>query len=306
MAFATTVDALVERVRRDALLASRGAVYTLGQPYTAGETTVTLNETPSHIGTGSVIAIDYELFYVLTANPGTKQCSVIPGHFGSTNVNHAVNALVEVDARFPKAAIIDYAEQEIRSWGKALWRVTSEDLEIDRAGRVYDLPITGEIYFVLDVRVKPPGGTSTDPWNFSWTGDAWPHAQVRLLRGMSAAEFPSGTAIQFLRPPARDSTARVTVAQPLDLSTFASDTDLVGDVGCKVEWLDIIELGARYRAMSATVVGRADWRTGNQSRNAEEVSTFDVMRATQQAQSLRDVRLAHETTQLRSEWPYSI
>jgi hypothetical protein len=306
MAMATTVDALIERCRRDALLASRGAVYTLSQPYTAGGATLTLNETPTHIGTGAIISIDYELFYVLSVQPGSKQCSVIPAYFGSTNANHALNSIVEIDARFPKAALIDYAEQEIRSWGKTLWRVTSQDLTVDRTGRAYDLPITGEIYFVLDVRVKPPGGSSSNPYDFSWTGDGWPHAAVRLLRGMSTAEFPSGTAIQFLRSNPRDSTARVTVAQPLDLSAFTSATDLVGDVGCKTEWLDIIELGVRYRAMSSTVVGRADWRTGNMSRNAEEVSTFDVMRATQQAQGLRDLRLAHEANQLRAEWPYTV
>lgn len=299
MAFATTVDALVERVRRDALLASRGAVYTLGQAYTAGGTTVTLNETPTHIGQGSILAIGYELFYVVSVSAGTKQVTVIGAFHGSTAADHDAGAIVEVDARFPKAALIDYAEQEIRSWGKALWRVTSADLEVDQGTRTYDLGITGDIHYVLDVRVKPVDSDN------AWTRDAWVRAQVRLLRGMSVSEFASGVAIQFTQAPARDTTVRVTVAQPLDLSPFTSSTDLVTDVGCKAEWLDIVEMGTRYRAMAATVVGRSDWRTGNMTRSAEEVSTFDVMRATQQAQSMRDVRLAHEATQLRAEWPYA-
>lgn len=303
MAFSTTVDALVERVRRDALLASRGAVHTLDSAITANADTLTLAEVPSHIGPGSVLSIDYELFYVKTCSPGTKICTLIPGYYGSTTASHDAGALVEVDARFPKAALMDYAEQEIRSWGTKLWQVTSVDLDVDRMGRTYELVTPEEIIYLLDVRVKPTGETSNF-WNFSWTGDAWPHADARLLREMSTAEFPSGTAIQFLRPPGRGTTARVAFAQKLDLSAFDATTDLVADVGCKPEWLDIVELGARYRALSSTITGRADWRTGNMARAAEEVSTFDVMRAAQLAQQMRDARFVEEVTNLRAAWPY--
>lgn len=300
----TTVGALIERVRRDTLIASRGAVYTLGSAYTAGATSVVLAETPSHIGQGSIVSIDYELFYVQTLNTGTKTLTVIPGYFSSIQSNHSQGAVVEVDPRFPKAALLDYLEHEIRSWGKQLWRVSAEDLDVLRATRTYDLSIfTGEIYGLLDVRLKPVG-VLTDYWNWSWTGDGWPHLEARLLREQSAAEFASGTAIQFRLPPTKDGTARVIVAQPFDLSAFVAATDLVATVGLKPAWLDIAEYGCRYRALTTTVVGRTDWRAGNMNRNAEDVSAFDVMRATSQLQNMRDLRLAAEGVQLRGDFPY--
>jgi hypothetical protein len=304
MTLALTADSLIERARRDAMLASRGAVYTLGSAYTAGATSLVLNETPSHMGMGSVISIDYELFYVKAVSGGTNTITVIPGYFSTTPANHDVDALVEVDARFPKAALLDYAHHEILSWGRQLWRVEGYDLDVDRATRTYDLSIiTDDIYFLLDVRLKPVG-TVTDFWNFSWTGDAWPHYDARLLRNMATSEFASGNALQFRISPRSGGTVRVVVAHPFDLTALTGATDLVATVGLKPEWFDILELGIRARALSSTVVGRSDWRTGNMSRSAEEVSVFDVMRATQQATQARDIRLADEATDLRGDWPY--
>lgn len=304
MTLAHTVDALLDRVRRDALLASRGPAYTLASDYTSGATTLALNETPTHIGVGTILSVDYELFYVQGANNATKTVTVIPGYYSTTEANHSTGAIVEVDGRFPKAALLDYAEHEIRSWGKQLWRVTARDLEVTRGNRTYDLAgITGDIYFLLDVRLKPVG-TTTDFWNFSWTGDGWAHADARLLRDMATGEFASGRAIQLLKAPQKSTTARIAVAQPFDLSALTGSADLVATVGLQERWLNIVELGVRARAMSATVIGRTDWRVGNMSRAAEEVSAFDTMRAVQQAQGARDVAFAEAAAELRAEWPY--
>jgi hypothetical protein len=304
MAFGTTVGDLLTRVQRDALLASRGAVYTLASAYTAGTTSLSVNEQISHIGQGSILAIDYELFYVQAVSSGTGLVTVIPGYFGTTPANHDINAVVEVDTRFPKAVMLDEVEHEILSWGRQLWRISTDDLTISRSERTYDLDgFTGEIFFLLDVRLRPVG-TTTDFWNFSWTGDAWPHAEARLLRNMTVADFPSGTAIQLKEFPQKSTLARIAVAQPFDLSPFTTTTDLIADVGLRREWIDVLELGVRARILTHTVTGRSDWRTGTMSRAAEEVSVFDVMRTVQQAQGLRDARLADEGVELRGEWPY--
>jgi hypothetical protein len=121
---------------------------------------------------------------------------------------------------------------------------------------------------------------------------------------MPTADFPSAVALQLKEYPQKATGARVAVAQPFDLDPLTTTTDLVLDVGLKPEWFDILELGCRARILTHSVTGRSDWRTGTMARAAEEVSVFDVMRTVQQAQGMRDVRLAQEGVELRAEWPY--
>jgi hypothetical protein len=301
---ATTANTLIERVRRDSLLASRGPVQTLGAAYTAGGTTIDLNETPTHIGVGEIISVDYELFYIQAVDTSTKRLTVIPGYFGTTQANHAEDAILEVAPRFPKAALLDHLEQEIYSWGKELWRAESVDLTVDITHRTYDLAgISGDVYFLLDVRQEPTG-ISGNFWHFSWTGDAWPHLDARLLRRMSVAEFPSGYALQLKLMPTHASALRVLIAQPFVLSTLTGSTDLVNTVGLRTEWLDIVEYGVKMRALETSIIGRSDWRTGSMIREADEVSALDTVRAASHFRDMRQLRFTKAGVDLRAEFPY--
>jgi len=304
MTLATTVDALVERCRRDSLLASRGPVNTLGGAYTAGGTTITLNETPTHIGVGELVSIDYELFYVQDVTAATKSLTVIPGYLGSTQANHAQNAIMEIAPRFPKLAMLDHVEQEIRSWGNELWRTTSLNLDVNIMDRTYDLVgVSGSIYFLLEVRQEPTG-ISSNFWNFSWTGDAWPHLDARLVREMDVAEFSTGFAIQFKMPPTHAGPVRVTLAQPFVLTTLTGATNLVSEVGLRADWLDIVEYGVKTRALESAVIGRSDWRTSNLVREGEEVTALDTIRAVSHFRDMRQLRFTKAGVDLRGEFPY--
>lgn len=304
MTLATSVDALLERVRRDSSMASRGPVNTLSAAYTAGGTVLDLNETPSHIGVGEYIAIDYELFYVQEVASVTKQITVIPGYFGSTQANHADDAILEVAPRFPKAALLDHLENEIRSWGNELWRVEPITLTSATTERTYDLTgVTGDVYFLLEVRQKPTG-TSTNFWNFSWTQDAWPHLDARLIRQMEVGEFASTYALQFQRIPTHLSELRVVLARPFNLTSLVGATDLVAATGLRVEWLEILEYGVKMRALETAAIGRSDWRTSNMAREAEEVSALDTVRAVSHFRDMRRLRFTKAGVDLRAEFPY--
>jgi hypothetical protein len=304
MALGTTVDDFVERVRRDSLLASRGPVYTLGSNYTAGGTQLTLTEQITHIGYGSTLSIDYEMFYVTNTVTSTGLVDVIPAYFGTTGADHTEGTVVEVDARFPRAVLLDSLEHEIRSWGKELWRAEPVDLDIDVNHRTYDLAgISGDVYFLLDFR-QAPSGSSTSFWNWSWTADGLPHLSARLLRRTDLADFPSGFAVQLLKRPTHSSAGRVIIAQPLDLDPFDDSTDLVNDVGLRHEWLDIAEFGVKYRVLNSALIGRSDWRTGGMARDAEAVSALDTVRAVSHFAELRQMRLAKSGVDLRAEYPY--
>ena len=304
MTLATTVDAVVERVRRDSLIASRGPIQTLSAAYTAGGTQLDINETPTHVGTGELLSIDYEMFYVQSVDAATKKITVLPGYLGSTQADHADDSIVEIAPRFPKAALLDHLENEIRSWGNELWRAEPVDLDLNVNSRVYDLDgITGDVYFLLEFRQQPTGGLSTF-WNFSWTGDAWPHIDARLLRRMDLAEFPSGYAVQLKQNPTHTSAGRVMIAQPFVTTTFTGSTDLVGTVGLRTDWLDIVEYGVKVRALESAVIGRSDWRVSNMARESEDVSALDTVRAVSHFREMRQVRFAKAGVDLRGEFPY--
>lgn len=302
MTLGTTVDDLINRVRRDALLGLRGPIYTLGFPHSAGATQLYLAQDPTQIGPGSVLAIDSELLYVLNVDAASKLATVVPGYLGTTPANHAVNAFVEVDSRVPKAALIDYAQQEVASWGSQLFRVAQVDIAVSHLERTYELD-ADSIYFILGARVSPLA-TEIEEGTWSWSGDAWPRVEANLLRRMPTGDFPSSFAVQLTQFPRNTSTVRVAYAMPFDTSTFTLDTDLVADVGLLPDWFDLLELGVRWRALSSGLVGRTDARAAGMSRNAEEVTVTDIVRAVDMARSMRDRRLADAGLELRRDWPY--
>lgn len=304
MTVGTTVDNLLDRVRRDALLGSRGPVHTLASDPGAGGEMFDFNEDITHIGVGSLLAVGAEIVYVKDVDISAHTVDVIRGYLGSTASAHDVGSVVEVDPRFPKAALVNYAQYEILSWGNELWQTTTKDISVVDTQRTYDLDgVTGEVYFLLDVRLKPVSPTTN--WGIDWSGDAWVHADARLLRDMSASEFASTFGLQFLHTPRHDTTARVALAQPLDVSTFDLNTDLVSGVGLETNWIEIVEAGVRQRALgSSSVMARTDWRAGGMSRDAQQATVFDLLRTAQFADLQRNMLFTKAATDLRSRWPY--
>lgn len=307
MSFGLTVDALCDRVRRDAQLGVYGPVYSLASGVSASATSLVLNEAPEHITVGSFLAVDAEMYRVTAIDSGSSTVSVIPGFHGTTTAAHNANALVEQDPRVPKASLLDWAQHEIGSWKKQLFRVQTVELAVDSTERTYDLPTVTDIDFLLEVRAAPTGaGAQMDDYGASWTGDSWPRVEARLLRdmtGLTGTPF-TGTGLQLTLYPRSTTTLRVVYASAFDLSTFDLTTDLVADVGLEEGHLDVLEQGLRWRTLSSGIVARTDWRGQGMIRDAEEVSLLDIVRAVDMARSLRDRRMSEEALALRSRYPY--
>lgn len=296
----TTVDALVERVRRDAGLGLTGPSYTLRTAYTAGDPTIEVNETPEHMSQGSIVSVDTEMFYVTSVNAGSAALSVVGGYYGTTAANHTDGSVLEVDARLPKPALVDWAQHEIQSWRGQLFRVQEATVDTDVSNRTYELDVT-DIDFLLDVRSRPLG----EPVEWSWNADAWPRHKARLLRRMPGADFTSTYAIQLRRPTRTTTSLRVVYATFFDLDPFELSTDLVADCGLTTGQLGVLEEGLRARALSAGLVARTDYRATGMSRDAEETTLIDIVRAVDMARSLRDRRFAEEALELRKQFPYA-
>jgi hypothetical protein len=297
----TTVDAVIERVRRDAGLGLTGPTYTLRTAYTAGDPTIEVNETPDHMSQGSIVSIDTEMFYVTSVSAGSSLLNVIGGYYGTTAANHLDGSVIEVDSRLPKPALVDWAQHEIMSWRGQLFRVAEETVDTNVSERTYELDVDVEPDFLLDVRARPLG----EPVEWSWNADAWPRVKARLLRRMPGADFTSTFAVQLRRPTRTMTSLRIVYASFFDLDPFELSTDLIADCGLTLGQLGVLEEGLRARALSAGLVARTDYRATGMSRDGEETTLIDIVRAVDMARSLRDRRFAEEALDLRKQFPYA-
>lgn len=295
MALGTTVGTLLDRVRRDAMLGLYGPIYTLASGVGANATSLEVAQSVEHVAVGSVLAVDTEL-YLVTGHTGTT-ITVVPGFHGSSSAAHATGAVVEVDPRVPKAALLDYVDHEIRSWGRQLFQVVTEETTLSLTEKLYELVDATDPFFLLDVRRAPDSGSI-------WTPDTWPKVEAQLLRALPPEDVASGYAIQLLNYPTAAVALRVVYGQAFDTTTLDAGTDLVEDVGLRVSYLEIVEAGVKYRALADGVFARTDYRSSGMSRNAEEVTTLDLIRASDLARSRRDMVLADRALELRGEWPY--
>lgn len=301
MTFATTLGGVIERVKRDQTLASRGPVYSLASTHVAGSDTILINETPIAGGTGSVLSMGTSSYYVLATDPVAKSFTVIPAYHGTTDETHDPPMVVNVDDRYPGGALKDHAWKTVQSWRNKLWQVETLDLDVTSNNRTFDLPLVGDFKFLLDVRRRPLSSTW---YGFHWSDlDRWPHVAARLLRDMPVADFASGYALQLLNPTPSTS-LRVAFAIGFDLDPFDWSTDLVADVGLREDWIEILDLGVRARALAGHVSSRVDWRAGGHVREGEEVSALDVARAAETARAEYTMALNEAANALRGEWPY--
>lgn len=305
MTLVTTVDAMIERVRRNSMLGSYGPFYMLSAAATDSDTMLTLDHEIDHITVGSILAVDYELMRVTNIGHGSNTVDVQRGFLGTTAATHAEDALVEQDPRFPKAQLLDHAELEVRSWAKHLWRTVMLPLPVTRSERTYDLVGVDAqgVDFLLEVR-SPPVNVAIDDWGSTWAGDTWPRVSAKLLRNMPTGDLPTGYALQLKHYPREAGSLRVAYASGFNLTTFEAATDLVGGVGLDAAWIDILEQGLRARSLSGSIASRADWRATGINRDSQEVNLLDLVRAADLARSDRDRRLADESVKLRSRFPY--
>lgn len=295
-----TVEGMIERVKRDSSLASRGPVYTLAATHVAGATTVELNEVPTMAGPGSVASMGTSSYYITEVDQVGKTLNVIPSYHGTEDATHTVPMVVYIDDPMPGGAILDHIYKEIRSWRKKLWRVVKLQIATVPTQRTYAWPDAGDVIDLLDVRRAPAGKS----WlNWAWNDDRYPRVKARLVRNTDDSIFTNTLSLQLdTFPP--EGTLFVAYAAPFDLSPLDLTTDLVTDVGLEEDWIEILDAGVRARTLAAGIASRADWRTGGHTRNAEQVSLLDIVRAAQAAQAEREMALAAAANALRAQWPY--
>jgi hypothetical protein len=293
VAFGVTLDDVVSRVRRDWQATLRPTAFALSANYTAGGTTLSLDGDLSGLSEGSIAAVGTNLLYITAT--GSSSLTVLPGWEGAPQTNAVTGDFCEIDPKIPKLSLVEWAEQEIDSWGSQLWRAATVELDTAHSSRIYELVAT-DVIFLLDVRGRPVGTSGT------WLGGSWPKMRAQLIREAPVADFASGLAIQFESFPAGTDAARVVYAAPFDLTTFDLTTDLVATCGLERSQIDVLEAGLKHRLLDSGLVTRTDWQGAGMSRDSEEVTSVDIVRAADMARSRRDRRLAEEALELRRVW----
>lgn len=157
-----TLSSLARQVKRRLLGSYREEVSTLVATITDTQSTLTLTSAPSTIAVGSVLSIDTEMFYVTGWDPGTKIATVARGYLSDAAI-HNLNAIVEVNSRFPSATVYDAMLDQVNALPLGIFAVTDTGYLATTAGGQYLVDITGatgiaegDIYGILDAFVDKP------------------------------------------------------------------------------------------------------------------------------------------------------
>ena len=294
----TTLQNLVDRTSHYLYAGFREERDTLAASYTAGGTTLTFTNMTAGIQAGASLAIDSEIFYVVSPNVSAKTATVSPGDQGSTSANHNNNAIVVVNPRFSQFDVINAINDELldlSSPANGLFQVKTLDITYNAAIEGYDLTgISASFIDIQEARWKPPGPSLRYPLI----------KRYAVARSMPTGDFASGSAliVQDEQPPLPGRSIRVRYRAP-----FASLTNLTDDVvtvsGLHTEAHDIPPMGAAIRLVAGREIKRNFNEDEGEPRRADEIPQGATMKSTMALQSLHDRRVKAEAARLKRWWP---
>lgn len=288
----TLVSTLIEDTKRLLYGAGRLSLNRIPSPgIDNSQTTVAMEFELLDIVRGSLISIDDEIMYVISAMPSSKQAVVMRGFLGTTAATHATAAFVEVNARFPRQYIKRALQREVDSWGGRLFKVTTQPIDFTSTTRIYDLGVSNFIN-VLSIQLSAYSGRTTRSAAYRW----------QVLRDEDTSLFPSGTAIELLGGYPQNGTMRVKLSQKFDVTTWDDATD-VESLGLASSMVDIPPIGAAWRLMSTKEIQRTNLTAQPEPRLASEVPAGHIASVGAQLKKLRDDRIEEERWTLQERYP---
>lgn len=293
----TEVGNVIERVRRQLASSLRYEVNVLGAALNATETVVQLTYALSAgLRTGAVLSVGREDMRVVSVDANAKTATVIRGWQDSDGGAHDNGTEVWVNPRFTRFDIAEALVDEIRSWGRELYRVADDTLTVADSAETLELPVEwADAWGVIDVKRN-------------WTAEdtsAWPRIGAKLLRGTASGFDGATTSGLLLRftDLVLAGKVHVTVALPFDLTALDDDTDLVDDVGLRESMLDVLALGMKHRLVGDAEHSRHSRMTQDEPRRAEEVPPGAALQDAAQTFAVYLRRRGEEANRLRSLYP---
>lgn len=291
----TTVGTMLDRIRRELLGSHRPQLNMIASDTDAlsGTSTWTFSYDLAAIAYTAWLAVGDEIVYVLSSDRTNRTAVVWRGQLGTVPAVHTAGSVVEVNARFPRAQILDSMLAEVVSWPSTVYRVATLDLTTSEGVRGYDL--TGLAPDFIDV-VKVL--RSPDVWIGESSNNSWPDVAYRVERNLPTGTFQSGAAIFFDRAYKAASSVRVIASRPFGTAGWSETTSLENDVGLPVSLFDALQFGVMWRLLAGKEIARTDTSANADSRSDQAVPVLGTTQAAGALLKLRDRRLADEAVRL--------
>jgi hypothetical protein len=244
------------------------------------------------IQSGALLAIDLELFYVMSSAGTTA--TVIGGQMGSVPAAHASGALITVNPKFPDFTAAYAINQEITSLSSpdnGLYQVKDVDITYNPAKTAYDLAGVTNIIDIQSVRFRSPGPDPYETAIWNW----------RLDRSEDVATFPSGLALSFYEPAYPGQTVHVHYRS--GFSPLVNLTDDASITGLPTTAYDIPPLGAAIRLMAGREVKRNFTEAQDEPKRAQEVPPGAVAGSVKNLMMLWQRRVFEEASRLSAAYP---
>lgn len=296
----TSVLNTIGRIRRQLHSTGRQEINRLnGAVSSTTDDTIVVEWATNAIIAGAVLNIGLELMRVISYNEGTKTATVVRGYLDSDATTHADDAEIVVNPRFTSLDIFDAMIDEVSTWGPNLYRVDSDEFELDAVVGVLELPV-GWItsYGLVDVLRKDTSQYAIP--------ETWPRVDCRLQRGpvgqWTEAAPTSGLQLRIIEEtPA--TTLYVLAALPYDISDLTITSDLVTDGELTTSLIELLVTGTKLRLLTDSEHGRSARRAQDDSRNAEENPPGSYLSSLQFLMGTYQLKRQAEVNRLRSQYP---
>ena len=291
----TTMLDMIADTRRMAYGSLSDQINLVAAPYTAGDTTLTLDMDVTGITQGMVLSGNLNVWYVKGTDPATNSVYVIPGYDNSPQRDMEINDFIYIKPRVTDWYMFETMNQEILRLSTpehGLYQIASWTATVDPTWQTYAIPSEAFTNMVgmLRVRYRVPG--SSDVWLDvpekayrvqlnTTSGDSY----IRLLRNI-----PSGTDIEFLYK------GKFNQAEDL--------TDNVNTVcGLSETMVDIPTLGCLATLLRTTESRRNQVQQQGDARRAGEVSSGSNMAIAQMVEKDHQMRIWEEAARLIQRVP---
>lgn len=316
----TTMANVVQRAKAKLIGSFREEASTLASAVGANATSLTLSTSPTQVGIGTVLCVvsttGYELFYVTAWDPGTRIASVAAGYLGTTSVAHAQGDFVEINSRFPSAAVLQACVDEVNALPQALPAIyTSAYIPVGGGQYLVDLTaadprFTVQAYTLLDLVIDKPddgqyfGAVSGTQQPIRWVD----YLGARLER----LPYPnSGDPAHLLLRLGRNAGIQwisanlvVTIGAPAGTTGLLSPTaDFETITGLASSVIDLIGLGVWIRLLGDQAANRSARGPFGESRTAQEVPAGLIMSDTVNRRREYNERLTQEVFKVRARYP---
>lgn len=288
----SSVGTVVDRTLRQLMSGSVEERNKIVSAITATATSVSLQYELAGIRPGGVIQIDNELMYVWEVTSGSKTIVIERGWNGTTPAAHAINAIVTVDPKFPRAQILEAINAELDDLSSpvnGLFQIKSLELNYNGTAAMVNLPTTDKIIDIVSVSIR-------------YLSDDYPKIRrCRLIRDLPNDDFNSGYAIRLDEEVRAGRMVVVYKAPFTSVTTEAQNLQNIAGVPASCE--DILMMGAQIRLISPREMKRNFTESQGDTRRAEEVPFGAVTGSVNQIIRMRRDRITSEAAKLKRQYP---